>query len=333
MVQEQLSLYFDDTSGNGTTPFQITDTFDPQSTASLIVGDTQALCRELPEETFQLILTSPPYNIGKDYEETRSLEEYLAQQAAVIRLLVRLLKPEGSLCWQVGNFIDTSSACNEVYPLDVWFYPIFKEQGLQLRNRVIWHFEHGLHASSRFSGRYETLLWFTKTDNYYFNVDPVRVPAKYPGKRAYKGENRGKPSGNPLGKNPSDYWRFDTETFLEQEWTEAVWEIPNVKSNHPEKTVHPCQFPVELVERCILSMTQPGNLVLDPYGGVGTTAIAAVKHGRKAVSIDKEAAYMSLARKRLTMLAHGTLEMRPMGKPVHTPSGKVAQVPIEWQER
>lgn len=204
---------------------------------------------------------------------------------------------------------------------------------MQLRNRVIWHFDHGLHASNRFSGRYETLLWFTKTEDYYFNVDPVRIPAKYPGKRAYKGEKRGQPSGNPLGKNPSDFWRFDVETFLEREWTEAVWEIPNVKSNHPEKTLHPCQFPVELVERCVLAMTRPGDLVLDPYGGVGTTAIAAVRHGRKAVSIDKESDYMAIARKRLTMLAHGTLRVRPMGKPVHAPSGKVAQVPMEWKDQ
>lgn len=327
---EQLNFYFDE--GKESKPVSVSSEFDPTSSACLIEGDTLRVCEGLPDETFQLIVSSPPYNIGKDYEKVRDLDEYLERQEAVIEHLVRLLSPSGSLCWQVGNFIDKSLPRNEVYPLDIYFYPLFKRHGLRLRNRVIWHFGHGLHAKRRFSGRYETLLWFTKSDDYTFNLDPVRVPSKYPGKRAYKGKNAGKPSGNPLGKNPSDFWTFDIETFLEDEWSEAVWDIPNVKSNHPEKTEHPCQFPVELVERCVLAMTDEDDWVLDPYGGVGTAAIAALKHGRRAVVIDKEPDYLDVARARLKMLAHGTLKTRPMGKPVHKPSGKLAQVPIEWQE-
>jgi len=126
-------------------------------------------------------------------------------------------------------------------------YPIFKKLGLKLRNRIIWHFEHGLHCQRRFSGRYESILWFTKNDNYTFDLDPIRIPQKYPGKRYFKGPNIGRFSCNPLVKNPGD-----------------LWVIPNVKHNHPEKTIHPCQFPVELIERLILSMTRPGDLVLTP---------------------------------------------------------------------
>jgi DNA modification methylase len=99
----------------------------------------------------------------------------------------------------------------EVYLLDIYFYDIFKDAGFKLRNRIIWHFEHGLHASKRFSGRYENILWFTKNDEYTFNLDSVRVPSKYPGKTHYKGEKRGLPSGNPLGKNPSDLWTILTK--------------------------------------------------------------------------------------------------------------------------
>ena len=331
MIKEQLSLYFN--NGKEPTPMKVSPEFDATSTACLIEGDTLAVCESLPDETFQLIISSPPYNIGKDYEQVRGLDEYLAQQELLITELVRLLRPTGSLCWQVGNFIDKTLPRNEVHPLDIYFYPLFKKHGLQLRNRVIWHFGHGLHAKSRFSGRYETLLWFTKSDDYTFHLDPVRVPSKYPGKRAYKGDKIGQPSGNPLGKNPSDIWTFDVETFLDKEWTEGVWDIPNVKSNHPEKTEHPCQFPVELVERCILSMTNEDDWILDPYGGVATAAVAALKHGRRAVSIDKEWDYIEEGRHRLKMLAHGTLQTRPMGKPVHQPSGKVAQVPTEWTNR
>ena len=302
------------------------DSFAPDHDLVLIEADVEEACRTLPEAAFSLIISSPPYNIGKRYEVKTELDEYLDWQRRIIGHLVRLLHPTGSICWQVGNYVDQG----EVFPLDIYFYPIFKELGLQLRNRVVWHFDHGLHASRRFSGRYETLLWFTKTENYVFNLDPVRVPAKYPGKLHYKGEKRGQPSGNPLGKNPSDFWNF-----LMAEWETGILEIPNVKSNHPEKTTHPCQFPVELVERCVLAMTNEGDRVLDPFAGVGSTLIAAAKHDRRAVGIDRDPDYCAITRQRMRDFCSGTLKTRPLGKPVHQPSGreKVAQVPLQWREQ
>ena len=205
----------------------IAERFSREQKIVLRAGDAYEFLKTIPSNTVALIITSPPYNIGKEYETKRSIESYLQQQEPVITELVRVLRVDGSLCWEVGNFIEDS----EVFPLDIFYYYIFKKNGLKLRNRIIWHFGHGLHASKRFSGRYETILWFTKTDNYIFNLDSVRVPAKYPGKRHFKGPNKGKPSGNPLGKNPSDIWEFVT-----QEWEKELWDIPNVKANHPEKT-------------------------------------------------------------------------------------------------
>ena len=174
-------------------PATIAPTFDLDAQLVLYHGDTSDFIDTLPDESIQLIVTSPPYNLGKEYEDRVSIERYLEQQAQTIAKLARILRPQGSICWQVGNFV----AKGEVFPLDIYYYPIFKRLGLQLRNRIIWHFEHGLHTSKRFSGRYETILWFTKSADYTFNLDPVRVPAKYPGKRHYKGPNKGQPSGNP----------------------------------------------------------------------------------------------------------------------------------------
>ena len=290
----------------------------------MLQSDTQTACAAIPSETFRLIISSPPYNIGKSYEKQTSLEAYLSWQETLLTELVRLLMPGGSLCWQVGNYVEDG----EVFPLDVYFYPLFKRLGLQLRNRLIWHYEHGLHASLRFSGRYETLLWFTKGRDYVFNLDAVRVPAKYPGKLHFRGEKKGLPSGNPLGKNPSDFW-----TFLADEWEGGVLKIPNVKANHPEKTCHPCQFPVELVERCVLALTNEDDWVLDPFAGVGSTLVAAAKNNRRAVGIDRDAEYCSVAKARVADLYAGNLKLRPLGKPVHVPSGreKVAQVPKAWQ--
>lgn len=290
-------------------------------------GDTGETLRRISDGTFKLIITSPPYNLGKEYELETELDEYLAELNPIVDELVRVLHPGGSLCWQVGNYVKKS----EVFPLDILFYPFFKRHGLRLRNRVIWHFGHGLHASKRFSGRYETLLWFTKGDRYTFNLDSVRVPSKYPGKTNYKpGKNYGKPSGNPLGKNPSDFWNI-----LTNDWEGCVWEFPNVKANHPEKTIHPCQFPIELVERCVLALTDADDWVLDPFAGVGSAVLAALKHSRRAMACEKERRYCEETEKRIGQLYDGTLRYRNLGKPIFQPTGreKVSQIPLEWRER
>ncbi len=262
-------------------------------------ADNIEYLRTFREGFFKLIVTSPPYNIGKNYEAKASLDDYLEQQHKVIAECVRTLHHQGSICWQVGNYVSNGS----IIPLDVLLYPIFASFGLQLRNRIIWHFGHGLHCTRRLSGRYETINWWTLSDEYTWHLDPIRVPAKYPGKKYFKGPNAGKLSGNPLGKNPSDVWAF-----------------PNVKNNHPEKTDHPCQFPVELVERLVLSMTNPGDAVLDPYMGVGSSVIAALMHGRQAFGCDIVPDYVAIAEERVAALRAGELRTRPMGKPIYNPA-------------
>lgn len=301
----------------------IAASFDPRAEAVIAPGDCLATLGTLPSLFAKLIITSPPYNLGKAYEKTAKLDHYLRSLDPVVDELARVLAADGSICWQVGNYVEDG----EVFPLDVFFYRQFKERGFKLRNRIIWHFEHGLHASKRFSGRYETLLWFTKTDSYTFNLDDVRVPSKYPGKTHFKGAKRGQPSGNPLGKNPSDIWKI-----VVQDWETALWNIPNVKANHPEKTIHPCQFPIELVERCVLALTNEGDWVLDPFSGVGSTLLAALKHGRRAFGCEKEEGFIEIAHQRIADLYSGALRYRQLGKPVHQPTGreKVAQAPAMW---
>lgn len=261
-------------------------------------GDCLELLKEMPDNCIQLIVTSPPYNIGKQYEKKLKLSKYLEQQASVIKECARVLSDKGSICWQVGNYVEDGS----IVPLDAMLYHIFTDLGLKMRNRIIWHFEHGLHCSRRFSGRYETIMWFTKSEDYTFNLDPVRVPQKYPGKKYFKGPKAGQYSCNPLGKNPSD-----------------VWIIPNVKSNHIEKTEHPCQFPVELIERLVLSMTNEGDWVFDPFLGTGTSIIAAIRHKRKGAGAETLAKYTQLAQSRIQQELAGKLKTRPMNKPIYDP--------------
>lgn len=305
---------------------RIEEQFGTEGKIILYQGDVNDFLTTVPDETVKLIITSPPYNVGKEYETQVEISEYLNQQAATIEELYRVLEPDGSICWQVGNYVEKG----EIFPLDIFYYSIFKSLGMRLRNRIVWHFGHGLHASKRFSGRYETLLWFTKGDTYTFNLDAVRVPSKYPGKRHYKGPKKGQLSGNPKGKNPSDVWQLMT-----QEWEIGLWDIPNVKANHPEKTIHPAQFPIELAERCVLAMTNKDDWVFDPYAGVGSALIAAVKQGRRAMGSEKEETYVEIARDRIRGYFSGRLKIRPLGKPVYRPTGRerVSQIPEEWKQK
>lgn len=286
---------------NRTTMFEsaeISETFDTESRIVVYPGDCLNFLATVPDSAFQLIVTSPPYNIGKEYEKRIHLDDYVAQQTKVIQECARVLAPRGSICWEVGNHVEDGA----IIPLDTILFPVFRGLGLQCRNRIVWHFEHGLHCSRRFSGRYESILWFTKSSSHTFNLDAVRVPQKYPGKKHFKGPKAGQYSCNPLGKNPGE-----------------VWVIPNIKSNHVEKTSHPCQFPVELVERLVLSLTNEDDWVFDPFLGAGTSVIAAARHGRRGAGAEILDNYISLARARIQQAVEGTLPVRPLNRPVFDP--------------
>jgi adenine-specific DNA-methyltransferase len=185
------------------------------------------------------------------------------------------------------------------------FHPLFmtfeRSDDIRLRNRIVWHFEHGTHSRVRFSGRYETVLWYTKGKNYWFDLDSVRVAQKYPGKKHFKGPRKGEYSGNPLGKNPGDVWIF-----------------PNVKANHVEKTGHPCQFPLELPLKLIKALTVPGDLVLDPFLGVGTSLAAAMLMKRRGAGAETIKDYIDIARQRVRQAWANSLPIR-REKPVYAP--------------
>ena len=272
------------------------------------------LLRDIPSGHARLVITSPPYNIGKKYEKRLAFEQYLDQQKATLTESYRILADNGSLCWQVGNHVAKDG---ELFPLDIYIYRICKELGLKFRNRIVWCFEHGLHCKNRLSGRYETIVWFTKSPEYVFNLDAIRVPQKYPGKKYFKREKTGQYSCNPLGKNPGD-----------------VWFIPNVKHNHIEKTVHPCQFPIELVERLVLALTNTNDLVVDPYMGVGSAACAAVLHGRRSAGADTSEAYLTIAENRIRLALKKRLPRRPLDKPIYVPrpNDRIAQMPLELKQ-
>ncbi len=244
----------------------------------IFLGDCMDLLTRLPDGCVDVIVSSPPYNLGKEYEAKRALEIYLDEQRAVLKECARVLKRTGSIWWQVGAFAEKGM----LVPLDIRFFPILEACGLIPRNRIAWARQHGLHASRKFSCRYETILWFTKSDDYVFDLDAIRVPQKYQNKKHFRGDKRGELSCNPDGKNPGDIWLFR-----------------NVKHNHEEQTIHPCQFPEDMIARIVLSTTAKGHVVLDPYMGTGTVAVVARDHGRHFMGAELDPKYHGVALRRL----------------------------------
>lgn len=293
--------------------------YNKNSSMTLFNGDCLKLLKEIPNEKIDLIVTSPPYCMKKAYEnQTDDINTFKEFHNRIFNDIYRVLKPGGSLCWQVGYHVSASA----IIPLDYLVYDIFTgknselEMPLILRNRIIWTFGHGLNSTKRFSGRHEMILWFTKGNEYLFNLDSIRIPQKYPGKRYYKGEHKGELSGNPLGKNPSD-----------------VWDIPNVKANHIEKTIHPCQFPCAIPRRLIRALTSDKGMVLDPFMGSGTTALAAFVEDRRFIGAEIKKDYYDISVNRIKEAIKGNIKLRddvPVMKPDNNMA--VAQLPEEFRK-
>lgn len=248
------------------------------ASVEVIEGRCEPFLMELEAGSVQCIVTSPPYNMGREYEQNTDLHSYVSWLSEVVVKCGRALAEGGSLWLQVGNHVRSGSTA----PIDILIYPALARAGLTLRNRVIWVHDHGTHAKKRLSPRHETILWATKGDDYLFDLDPIRVPQKWPSKKHFKGPKKGQLSCNPLGKNPGD-----------------VWEITQVKNNHPEKTAHPCQFPEELVRRCVAATTRAGDLVVDPFAGSGTVGVVCRDLGRRALLVEREPRYVEIARRRI----------------------------------
>ena len=297
---------------------EINEKFAIDNKVTVFNGDCLELLKTIPDNFCDLIVTSPPYCMGKEYENIHDdIMSFKEQQSKIFNDIYRILKVGGSLCWQVGYHVNKA----EIFPLDYYVYQVFYENSLEykyplvLRNRIIWTFGHGLNSSKRFSGRHEIILWFTKGNSQVFNLDSIRIPQKYPGKRAYKGVNKGNFSGNPLGKNPSD-----------------VWDIPNVKANHIEKTSHPCQFPVTIPRRLIKALTNVDGIVLDPFMGSGTTGVASIIENRRFIGAEIKNDYFDIAKSRINEAIVGTIKIRD-DVPVSIPNKNsgVAKLPKEFK--
>ncbi len=233
-----------------------------------IQGDCVEIMQVMPASSVNLVVTSPPYNIQKEYENKLSLQEYENNVKSWFSELPRILADDGAAWINVGY---TKPTTKTTLPLTYLYYPILREIGLHLIQEVVWRYSGGMAAKHRFSPRSERWQWWVKNPNrYHFDLDAIREqPIGFD------------PRNNPLGKNPGCVWDFNT--------------VVGGRGASSENTEHPCQFPRAMVERIVLACSRPGDLVLDPFGGSGTTAIAASGTGRGFISIEQLPKYHRLA--------------------------------------
>ena len=225
----------------------------------------------LPDDCAHMLLTSCPYNVGKPYGDAIGADQlrhmfFLGWLLQCLSEASRVIRPGGVLFLQVGS---TKDDAGNLIPMDTLLFEPLTKMGLTFQTRICWVIQHGLTPRRRLAERHETVLVFSKGPIRTFNATPARIPQKEPGKRAFKGENVGRLSGHPLGAFPSN-----------------VWQIPNIGHNNGEKTGHPCQFPLELAKRAVLVYSQPGDLIVDPFSGSGTTHQACIESGREFTGAD-----------------------------------------------
>ena len=240
------------------------------------LGDCLERLHEVGSRSIALVVTSPPYNIGKAYERRLPLDDYLQWCCLWLSEVRRVLTPTGS-AWINLGFVDVPGSGRAV-PLPYLLWP---HLGLYLVQEVVWRYENGVACRRRLSPRNEKLLWLAHDPHcYHFDLDAIRDPdVRYPNQR-----RNGRLRCNPLGKNPGD-----------------VWHIPKVTAGRiaAERTPHPAQMPLALAERIVLACSRPGDLVLDPFSGSGTTLLAAVRHKRHALGIERDPQYVAIAIDRL----------------------------------
>jgi site-specific DNA-methyltransferase (adenine-specific) len=254
----------------------------------VITGDCIQVLNQLPKGCADLVFADPPFNIGYEYDvyhDRRSKADYLAWVEQWLAAAVRVLSPTGSLFVAIGD----EFAAEHKIRLDAL--------GLTLRNWIVWHYTFGVSCTKKFNRSHAHILYYVRDPKRYtFNADAVRVPSArqttYADRRA-----------NPIGKLPDDTWVLrPQESSVHFQPNCDTWAVSRVCGTFRERTNHPCQMPEAILDRIILAATNPGDLVLDPFAGSGTTLVVAKKRHRQYLGVELSEAYADAIRKRLQML-------------------------------
>jgi len=242
--------------------------------------------RILDSEIVDLTITSPPYNIGKEYENVVHLDDYIDWSSKWINEVHRVTKPTGAFWLNLGYVSIPHKA--KAIPLP---YLIWDKVPFYLIQEVVWNYGAGVAGKRFLSPRNEKWLWYVKDrDEYIFNLDTIRdKDVKYP----YQKKN-GQLRCNTLGKNPSDVWQIAKVTS-------------GTNRSAEERTPHPAQFPVDLISRIVKGFSNKNQLILDPFMGSGTTAEVGIKEHRYVIGFEIKEEYCKIIADRLTSTLNDTL--------------------------
>jgi len=278
-------------------------------------GDCEKVLRRFPDDCIDLVLTSPPYADKRDYGtegSSVSADDYVTWFLPKARQIYRVLKPNGSFVLNISDKVVDDF--QHLYVFDL-VLALCKKVGFHLVRDYIWYnpatppnvYSRGGYGRTKKSHEY--CFWFSKSNEWTFNLDPIRKPYSRDMLRYLKGEGKGDRQQNT---RPSTH-NFDCEKIWNNNGGSdpgSVIECGNTSSNDAfmklckERGIsHPARFPEKLVEFFILSGTNPGDLVLDPFSGSGTTAVVAAVNGRRWVGIDMNEVFCELAAERMKLEA------------------------------
>jgi site-specific DNA-methyltransferase (adenine-specific) len=243
----------------------------------VLTGDCIEHLAKLPAASVDLAFADPPFNIGYEYDrydDKRASEDYLSWAERWLAAVRRVLKPNGSFFLAIGD----EYVAEHKVRLDAL--------GLTMRNWIVWHYTFGVHCEKKFSRSHAHILYYVvDPKNYTFNADAIRVASAR--QTTYKDRR-----ANPKGKVPDDTWVLrpqEDDRFFKPE--EDTWYVSRVCGTFHERVDHPCQMPEALLERIIKVASNPGDLVLDPFAGSGTTLVAAKRLARKWLGIELSEQY------------------------------------------
>jgi site-specific DNA-methyltransferase (adenine-specific) len=247
-----------------------------KSLHGVYIQDAVQFLKQMPDNSVQLILIDPPYNLDLDYWDT--YEDYRSWAKTWLDEIYRVLSDTGN-CVIFGGFQFQDLKKGDL--LEVLHYTRHNTK-LRFVNLVIWYYKNGMSAHRFFANRHEEAIWLSKTNKYYFDLDAVRVPFDEATKELYKKDKRLNPESVEKGKNPTN-----------------VWEIGRLNGNSVERVGHPTQKPLEIIRRFVRALSYEGSIVLDFFAGSGTTGRVCIEENRHSIMVDADASLNDYFKKHL----------------------------------
>lgn len=256
---------------------------------SIVNGDCNDVLAQLPDESVQLIVCDPPYNILLAHWDEHP--DYMAWARNWLAEAERVLSPTGNIVIFGGLQYQAEAGSGDLLTL---LADMRTSSKMRLVNLIVWNYPNGMSAHRFFASRHEEIAWFGKTKKYYFDLDAVREPYDEATKKAYLKDPRMRPETVEKGRNPTN-----------------VWQVGRLQGNSKERVGHPTQKPRALIQRVVRSMSYPGSVVLDFFAGSGVTSRVAIEEGRHSISVDADPQIYGYFEKHLAQLQQPELGGRP----------------------